>query len=141
MFNSKCEMRAGILNLFCMPNGLTLLIHNKIPPIFQGCWVELKHDPGVVFKKNYKRPSKLKKATPSQDLVTAGELYYCVTDRLRCSHQGATFLFFFVRWVVPLQKHCVQYFPGGSLGSVDYLVLTARARCLIPDDKRAERRI
>ena len=62
LFYRNGEIRAVILNIYYMPNRLTFIIHNNIPPNFQGSWGRWKNDPIKMLLKNFKqRPSKLKK--------------------------------------------------------------------------------
>ena len=64
--NGYGEMSIVILEIYYFPNGLIFIIHNKVPPNFQGSWGK-KIEKIIRFQQ---RQSKLKKGYMySQDLV------------------------------------------------------------------------
>ena len=47
-------MRAVILKMYYMPNGVPSIIHNKIPPNFKGNWGRVEKNPIKNVFKNFK---------------------------------------------------------------------------------------
>ena len=120
-------MRAVILTIYYMPSGLTTIIHNTIPPSFQGSWGKMKK----WFKQ---RPSKLKKGY-SKDLVkqTVAELFFHKPWRRKglCQIEiiiNVVFSFFRFIWIPMLwvYGHYTYFYPYSVVIDCRRQILTSK---------------